>query len=206
MSIPKALVPVLICALLLAGCAYIVLPEEELNSQANTSKGWSAVATDVSQTAAGDLRIELTLRNETGAWSAMQAAPGKPAVLTGGDGKSTDCEEVAVSTGGHRLAPGFQMRGFTGGTKAEPATQLIYVECAGASAPAGSTLSLDYSYVTGDYNYYDKEATKTSGTLEVQLDEAAKELKYPIAEPVEGLIERPGAKITALNDCLVSSQ
>ena len=35
---------------------------------------------------AGDLHIDLTILNETGEWSAMQAVPAKPAVLKAGDG------------------------------------------------------------------------------------------------------------------------
>ncbi len=69
------------------------------------------------------------------------------------------------------------MKGFTAGTKAEPTTQLIYVECKGAKAVPGSTLSLDVSYVTGQYNYYDKTATEVDTTLEVDLDKIATDLK-----------------------------
>jgi len=106
---------------------------------------------------------------------------------TGGDGKTTDCETVFVGTGGHRLAPGFQRRAFPAGTKAEPKTQAIYVECKGADVGPGSELSLDYSYVTGEYNYYDQQANKASGKMEVSLDPVVKDVAYPIAAPVEGL-------------------
>ena len=162
MGIQKALIPFLVCALLLSGCAYIVTPEPESTPMSTGQKGWSAVATNVGKSDAGDLRIDITLENETGDWSAMQAAAGKPALLTAG-GKTTNCDTVFVGTGGHRLAPGFQMRGFTAGTKAEPKIQPIYVECKGAEAAPGAKLSFDYSYVTGEYNYYDQEANKASG-------------------------------------------
>jgi hypothetical protein len=167
------------------------------------SKGWSAVATKVGKSEAGDLHIDLTIRNETGKWSAMQAIAGKPAVLTAG-GKTSNCDTVFVSTGGHRLAPGFQMRGFIAGTKAQPATQLIYVECKGAEAAAGSTLSIDYTYVTGEYNYYDQEANKAEAKLGINLDQVAADVKYPLAEPVEGLIQKPGTEITAINNVVLS--
>jgi hypothetical protein len=204
MSMKKALFPILLCSLFLTACAYIVLPEEEDTSLLDASRGWSAVATHVGKSDAGDLHIDLTIRNETADWSAMQAAPNKPVVLTAGDGKTTNCDTVFFGTGGHRLAPGFQMRGFTAGTKAEPKTQLIYVECKGAEAAAGSKLSIDYSYVTGEYNYYYPETNKVDATLEVDLDQVATDLVYPIAEPIEGLIQKPGAEITAINDVILT--
>jgi hypothetical protein len=199
MSNKKALIPILLSVLLLFACDYIVLPDDLDSPASAASKGWSAVATNIGKSEAGDLRIDLTIRNETADWSAMQAVANKPAVLTAGDGKTTGCDTVFVSTGGHRLAPGFQMRGFTAGTKAEPKTQLIYVECQGAEATPGATLSIDYSYVTGEYNYYYPEANKVEATLEVNLDQAATELNYPVAEPVEGLIQPLKAEITAIN-------
>jgi hypothetical protein len=203
MGIKKALFPFLVCALLQLACAYIVFPEELEADGPTVSKGWSAVATKVGKSEAGDLHIDLTIRNETGKWSAMQAIAGKPAVLTAG-GKTSNCDTVFVSTGGHRLAPGFQMRGFIAGTKAQPATQLIYVECKGAEAAAGSTLSIDYSYVTGEYNYYDQEANKAEAKLGINLDQVAADVKYPVAEPVEGLIQKPGTEIIAINNVVLS--
>jgi hypothetical protein len=202
MSTRKALIPVLVCALFSCACGYIVLPEDVGGPSAG-SEGWSAVATNVATADAEDLHIDLTIRNNTGDWSAMQAVEGKPAVLKAG-GKTTNCDTVFVSTGGHRLAPGFQMRGFIGGTKAEPETQLIYVECAGAEAASGATLSIDYVYFTGQYNYYEPEANKGNGTLEINLDEVATDLTYPVAEEVEGLIQAPDVEITAINDVVLT--
>jgi hypothetical protein len=204
MSNKKALFPILLCVLLLFACDYIVLPDDLDSPASAASKGWSATATNISQSEAGDLHIDLTLRNETADWSTMQAAANKPATLTGGDGKTTTCDTVFVSTGGHRLAPGFQMRGFTAGTKAEPKIQLIYVECKGAEATPGSKLSFDYTYVTGEYNYYYPETNKVDATLEVNLDQLATDLTYPITEPVEGLIREPAAEITAINDVVLT--
>jgi hypothetical protein len=204
MGIGKALIPILACTLLLCACDYIVLPEEEDTSALEASRGWSAGATNVSTSDAGDLHIDLTIRNETFDWSAMQAAADKPAVLTAGDGRSTNCDTVFVGTGGHRLAPGFQMRGFITGTKAEPTTQLLYVECKGAQATPGSKLSINYSYVTGEYNYYYPETNKVDSTLEVNLDQVATNVTYPIAEPIEGLIQKPGIEITAINDVILT--
>jgi hypothetical protein len=147
--------------------------------------------------------VDITIRNDTGAWSAMQATPAQPAVLTTSDGKSTDCSAVFVGTGGTHVAPGFQIRGYTGGTKAKPATQLLSVECAGAAPAAGSKLSITYSYVTGEFNYYSPSAA-TSATLAVDLDKVATDLKYPVATPVDGVIEKADAKIIAINKCTLS--
>jgi hypothetical protein len=198
MSMRKALFLLLACALLVCACDYIVLPEGLEPKGGEGSGAWSAVVTSVGKSDTGDLKIDLALRNDTGKWSAMQAAD-KPALLKG-DGTSTACDTVWVGTGGQRLAPGFQMRGYTGGTKAEPATQLVYVECKGGEAATGSTLSIDYSYVTGDYNYYNQDAGRAEATLEVSLDEEATALTYPVATPVEGLIQKPGTEIVAINN------
>ena len=44
-----------------------------------------AIPTSVAETDAGGVRIDLTLRNDTGDWSAMTATEGVPATLrTGG--------------------------------------------------------------------------------------------------------------------------
>jgi hypothetical protein len=205
MRIKRALIPILICTLFLCACDYIVLPEEVgPPTSAASQLGWAAVVTNIGESDAGDLHIDITIRNETTDWSAMQAAADKPAVLTDGSGKTTNCDTVFVSTGGHRLAPGFQMRGYTAGTKAEPETQLLYVECAGAEASPGSTLSIDYSYVTGEYNYYEQEATKRDAKIELNLDEIAGDLEYPVASSVEGLIQTPDTPINAINDCVLT--
>lgn len=202
MRVKKALVPILICALLLCACDYIVLPEDLDDYDSQTSEGWSAVATDITSDA-GVLHIDLTIQNKTGDWSAMQATADKPAVLTTSDGKATSCDTVFVSSGGHRLAPGFQMRGYIGGTKAEQKTQLIYVECKGAEDAAGATLTINYSYVTGEYNYYYPDTNKVDATMEVKLDEVATDLTYPVAEEIEGLVQKPDVEITALNEVVL---
>ncbi len=191
-------------ALVLSGCEYVVLPPEESAPVSDTSKGWTAVATAVAPAASGDLRIDLAIRNETGDWSAMDAIAGRPAVLTGGDGSRTDCATVEVSSGGHRLAPGFRMQGFMGGPKADPTMERIRVECAGATAGPGAKLAVDYAYVTGEYDYYDAKTTGTEGRLEVNLDELAADLTFPIAEPIEGLIKPADAEIPALNDVVLT--
>lgn len=201
----RVFIPILVCSILIIGaCQYIVLPEgiEELSAMG--SAGWSAFVTGVSTTDAGDLRIDLTIRNDTTDWSAMQAVEGKPAVLRSGDGQTTQCDTVFVGTGRHRLAPGFQMMGYTSGTKAEPVTQLLYVECSGVKATPGSILTIDYTYVTGWYNYYEQDANKADGTFELNLDEVVQDMEYPLSSPMEDVIQQPDAQINAINNCVLA--
>lgn len=128
----------------------------------------------------------------------MQADEGKPAILTTSNGKRTNCDTVLVSTGGTRLAPGFQMRGYTAGTKQSPKTQLLYVECKGAVASSESKLSIDYSYVTGAYDLH-VPSVPVNETMELNLNQVAKDVKYLLATPVPGVINKIGDKINAIN-------
>ena len=202
----KAFIPALVAYIVfMHACAYIVLPEglETSGAVGKESIGWSAVVTGIEKSGSGDFHVDITIRNETGDWSAMSAAEGKPAVLSAG-GKNTNCDTVFASTGGHRVAPGFQMRGYSTGTKSEPTTQLIYVECAGAEVAPGATLSIPYSYVTGQYNYYEPDKNKVDAKLEINLDEVVTDLTYPVAEPVDDLIREPDAEIVALNKVVLT--
>ena len=204
MSIKKKnLIQILLCSVFLYACAYIVTPAVEVTPTLTTAKHWMALVTKVGTSSAGDLHIDITIRNETGDWSKMQAVDGHPAVLSTSGSKTTNCDTVFVSTGGNYLAPGFQMRGYTGGTEAEPKTQLLYVECKGAAVAQGSKLSIDYSYVTGTYNYY-VATNPVNEKFILNLDEVASDLKYPIADPVQGLVEKAGDKIVAINDCILT--
>ena len=202
------LIPIIavVLVLILAVAGYVVVPECDPDDQGwgcgsdrTEARGWIALATNIGTSEAGDLHIDLAIQNETAEWSVMQAVPAKPALLKTADGGTTSCDTVFVGTGGHYLAPGFQMRGYTTGTTAEPQTQMIYVECKGAKAVPGSKLYIDVNYVTGEYNYYDKTAGQTSVELEVDLDNLASDLVYPVATPVDGLVQKPGDQITGLN-------
>ncbi len=196
----KKLIPIILTIqLLVSACVYIVLPEGLELSRKTTSRGWSAVVTGVSQTAAGDLHVDLAIRNDTGDWSMLKTVEGQPAVLTSG-GIEHNCETVYVGTGGHRLAPGFQMRGYTAGTKSEPRTQLLYVECKGVQAEAGATLAVNYLAYTGEMDYYRQEEGQSSGSLEVELDQVVTDLTYPVFETIDGLIQSPDVSITGLSD------
>jgi hypothetical protein len=195
----RALIPIISCVLFSLACAYIVVPADLLVTPTSImSKGWSGVVTNIGTSDAGGLHIDLAIRNDTQDWSAMQADQGKPAILTTHDGKRSNCDAVSVGTGGTSLAPGFQMQGYTAGTKLQPKTQLLYVECKGAVASQGSRLSIGYSYVTGPYDLH-VPSIPVSGTMELNLDEVVKDLKYPVATPIPGLIEKIGDKINAIN-------
>jgi hypothetical protein len=191
------------CSLLLAACGYIVTPADESSPTPATAGTWSAVATAVGKTAGGDLHVDLAIRNETGAWSAMTVAPSGAVVLTTGDGHTTPCATVFVGTGGTSLAPGFQMHGYTGGTKVKPVTQLLYVECQGAAPAAGSRLAIDYTYVTGEFNYY-SPASPVRAKLQVDLDKLAAGLTYPVAQAVDGLVQKAADPIEAINKCVLT--
>ena len=206
-SVKKVLTLALLAHILISSaCRYIVLPEG-LESQGvvegSELKVWNAVVTNVGESETGDLHIDLAIRNDTGEWSTMRALPGKPAVLNG-DGKTTNCDTVFAGTGGHRLAPGFQMRGFTSGTADKPTTQLLYVECKGVKAAPGSTLSIDYESFAGELDDYAPDANKTEGVLELNLDQVVTDLKFPVASQVEGLILKAGVEIPALSDNVIT--
>ena len=206
MHIRKAFIFILLAyAFVSLACVYIVLPEGLDTSGSNSigEMGWSAFATNTGKSVNGDIHIDITIRNDTGDWSAMNAVDNKPATLNS-NGKNTSCDTVFLSTGGHRLAPGFQMRGYTAGTKTEPVTQLIYVECAGADIAPGSSLTIPYSYVTGQYNYYEQDKNKVEDNLEISLDEISSNLVYPVAEQVEDLIQQPDIEIIAINKVVLT--
>jgi hypothetical protein len=202
----KNLIPIIISAVLLYACAYIVVPDLDEGSQSavSNSRGWAGLVTNVSQAESGALHIDITVRNDTYDWSAMVAVPDTPARLTTADGISVNCDTVFVGTGGHRLAPGFQMRGYITGSKAEPKTQLLYVECADAKAPQGSRLSVDISYVTGEFNYYYPDTNKVDAQLELDLDQIVADLKYPVAEPIQDLVKKADDEIIAMSDLVIT--
>jgi hypothetical protein len=211
MKMKKILVLALLAYFLItSACRYIELPEG-LEQPVATEEGtgpklWNAVVTNVGASDAGDLHVDIAIRNDTGDWSKMLAVPDKPATLTTSDGKTTPCEVVFVGTGGHRLAPGFQMRGYTVKENAQIKPQPLFVECKGAKAAAGSKLSIEYESFGGILDDYDPEANKTTGVLELNLDQVVTDLTYPVATPIDGLIQDAGISINALSENVVTLQ
>ena len=79
----KILLPILLLtAFFMSACVYIVLPEglESPEGADAENASWAGIVTNVSESETGDLRIELAIRNDTGAWSTMRAVDGQPAV------------------------------------------------------------------------------------------------------------------------------
>lgn len=201
----KKNLPILIIISLLVlisfGCKYVYVPED-LIAKRQESTGWAAIITNISTTENNSLHIDITLRNLTADWSTMQVDPGNAVTLVSG-GKSYACEEVNLSTGGHRLAPGFQMRGYTTGTLSDPQVQLNYVECEVANVEPGAQLLIDYEYFNGPLDYYHQDSNKFTGKFELSLDTVETDLVYPIFEAVEGLALPVDADITAISENVV---
>jgi hypothetical protein len=207
MRVPKALAAVMVVALALTGCDYVVPPiDNSTPTPVLSGQGWTAIVTGVSE-ANGALHVDLSLRNGTGDWSAMDVAASS-AQVTDGSGKTTSCSTVFVGTSvfvndaGWYLPPGFVMKGYTGGTRAEQKTQLNYVECAGVAKAAGLKLTVKYTYITGPFNYY-IPSPKTGATLNLSLDKVVTDTKYPVAETVPSLIDKEAAVVAAINDCTI---
>lgn len=208
MSARKTLAAVIVLGLAVTGCDYIVPPIDiSTPTPAIASQGWSAIATNVAD-ANGTLHVDLAIKNNTNDWSAMDVGS-SAAKVTDAAGKTSNCATVFVGTsvfvndGGWFLAPGFQMKGYTTGSVAKPSTQLLYVECAGVTKSAGEKLAIDYSYITGPFNYY-TPSQRYHDTLKLDLDKVVSDAKYPLAEAVASLkIDKAGATIPAINDCTV---
>jgi len=195
----------LVYALITFACVYIVLPEglegpEVVDAHAG-SRVWSGAVIDVGKSDSGDLRIELAIRNDTGDWSTMHGLEGKPARLSTADGKEFNCQNVVVGTGGHRLAPGFQMRGYT---TADQQVQPLVVECQGAEVGPGAKLAIEYVCFNGILDDYDPEANRSEGVIELNLDLVVSDLAYPVSTAVDGLILPKESNLTGLSDNVVT--
>jgi hypothetical protein len=95
------------------------------------------------------------------------------------------------------------MRGFTGGTRAEPATELLHVECEGVAAAAGSKLMIPYSFTKGEFNFYRPDPPQ-GGTLEVDLDAPIADLAYPVGTETDLAVTMVGEPIEAINKILLT--
>jgi len=189
---------ILIVLLVSLACKYVVVPDDLIVSSTSFDD-WGAVVTGVTQNENGDLHIDITLQNATGQWSTMHAKEGSPAIFNSG-GDPINCDVVFVGTGGHRLAPGLQIRGYTTGSKLEPVVQPMYVECADAEAEPGATLTIDYVAYYGELDYYHQDANQAAGTLELSLDEIVTDLTYPVFGDIEDLVKPADADIPAISN------
>jgi hypothetical protein len=200
MTMRKLIAVFVFAAFAATGCGYIVPPVDDSTPTPANDKGWSAVATGVSE-AGGALHVDIAIRNDTGSWSALDT-PSSGAVHVSAGGKDTDCATAFVTTGGTSLAPGFMMRGYTTGSVLKPVKQMLYAECAGVAKGSGMTLSIAYTFVTGPYNYY-VPSPQIKGTFKLDLDKPVTDIKYPVAAAVPGVIEKANVVIPAINKCTV---
>lgn len=197
---------ILICAMITFSCVYIVVPDDidMSGGKGSDSLGWSALVTSADTLENGTLHVEVTIRNDTGDWSKLEALPDKPAVLETEEGDKINCNTVIISTGGHRLAPGFQMRGYSMMNADQVSTQLLYVECNGVDGKVGSELTVNYESFQGDLDDYAPDGNKQEGELKIELGEIKTNLVYPIAESIDGLILQSDQSITALSENVVT--
>ncbi len=197
---------ILICAMITFSCVYIVVPDDidMSGGKGSDSLGWSALVTSADTLENGTLHVEVTIRNDTGDWSKLEALPDKPAVLETEEGDKINCDTVIISTGGHRLAPGFQMRGYSMMNADQVSTQLLYVECNGVDGKVGSELTVNYESFQGDLDDYAPDGNKQEGELKIELGEIKTNLVYPIAESIDGLILQSDQSITALSENVVT--
>lgn len=187
----------------LTGCDYVVIPEAKSTAPPAEAEGvWTAVATTVEDTPDG-LHVELAMRNDTGDWSAMQTAEGELVTLVDATGSRRACSTAVVETGGTSIPPGFIMRGFTGGSRTDPQTELLRVHCGGATLTEGSTLEIPYSFTTGEFNFYRPDPPQTD-TLMVDLDAPITDLAYPIGTETDLAVTAVGEPIEAINKVLLT--
>lgn len=193
---------VALCAVV-TGCEYVVIPEQRSTPPPAMAEGvWTAIANTVEQTPEG-LHVALSIRNDTGDWSAMEIAEGASVSLVDASGTSSECETAVVETGGTSIPPGFVMRGFTGGTRTDPRTELLQVVCQGATQAAGMKLRIPYSFTTGEFNFYRPDPAQ-SGTLEVDLDAPVADLAYPIGTQTGLVVGKVGEPIEAINKVVLT--
>jgi hypothetical protein len=193
----------LIAAITTLGCKYIVVPDDLIAKRAEHGS-WDAVITNAEILSSDILHIDITIRNDSGDWSTMAAVEQKPAILNSG-GATVNCNDVIIGTGGHRFAPGLQMRGYTTGSKADPEVQLLYIECNGVdSIDPQATISFDYIAFNGPLDYYHQDDNRSTGTIQLSLGEVESILEYPIYEVIEGVITPADADIPAISNNVVN--
>jgi hypothetical protein len=172
-------------------------------SLAESIGGWTLIPTNIAESPSGDgvmLHVDFVARNDSSEWGSMGAAAPeeKPTVLTTQDGKEYTCDVVQVSSGGHYLPPGFQMRGYIDKKKVE---QTLYVECQVAEASTtGARLTIPYTLFVGEYDYYEKGESKVENQFEVELVPSAETLTYPVVSS-ETEVHSITEEIPALNKC-----
>lgn len=187
-------------SMIVFACVYIVLPEGVELEELEEDIYWEGLATNIIQSEGGGLHIDINIKNNTGDWSTMQAVESQSAVISDADGKEVGCETVFIGTGGHRLAPGFQMRGYMSEIDGESQVQPLFVECAGVESPEGATLTIQYKSYQGERNDYEPDKNEIIGKMVIDLNNVASDLTYPITSPEDGQIFDKSASFLALSN------
>ena len=186
----------------LGGCGYIVVPPEASAPVGAGVEGLDAPSpTSVEPGDGGDLQVELTHPQRDRRLERDAGRRGKPAVLTDGDGKTTDCATVVVGTGGHRSPRAADPGLPDAGRRTQPTTELIRVECAGATAGPGAKLAhrlqLRHRRVQLLRARRDADRGEARGR---PRSRSRPDLSYPVAEPVDGVVQPADIEIAAIND------
>ena len=132
------------------------------------------MATQVDAGRRAATHVDLPLRNDTGDWSAMSGDRRASVKLVGQRWhRRPPATPRSSAPAARACAPGFRIRGYTGGTKAEPETQLLSVECAGA-APAPGRSSRSATPTRPATSTTTGRRAASTATLEVDLDAIAR--------------------------------
>jgi hypothetical protein len=207
MKVRRTLAAVVVLGFAVAGCDYIVPPVQVgTPPPAIVKGGWQGFVTAVADVN-GSLHVELAIQNNNSDWAAIDVAR-STASITDKAGKSTTCDKVFVGTSvfqkpgysetGWFLPPGFVMKGYTGGTKAKPVTQLESVDCAGVAKAAGLKLTVKYTYVMGPYNYY-RQSDLINDEINLDLDNVTTDVTFPRAND-KAKAFKVGEPMVGLND------
>jgi hypothetical protein len=77
------------------------------------------------------------------------------------------------------------------------------VECKGVQVAEDASLKIDYEYFNGDLDYYHQDANRSTGSLEILLDEPVTNLVYPVFSEIDKLIVPSDMEIPAISDNVI---
>ena len=161
-----------------------------------SKKDWNIIPIGIRKTETNAVQVDLAIHNESDDWSVMSAD--NQAILTTKSGERLPCSTVKISSGGHYIPPNFQLRGFT---LKDKSIQKLHVICNGTEPSNASQLSVTYSYMLGEYDYYAQQKNMVETTQVVALDAIIQDLQYP-ATSISGITLTPTTEvIPALNKC-----
>jgi hypothetical protein len=83
-----------------------------------------------------------------------------------------------------------------GAANAQTYTRLQVLLPGESPAPGtGSVLTIDYFFVTGQYNYYEQDKNRVDAKLNIDLDKLIPETEYPVAEVTPDAVVQGDAEI-----------